>query len=46
MSNQHTIKLPKNEERRMGIICCTRPGLVRGLGNIGTEKLCTYVRHL
>jgi hypothetical protein len=46
MSNQLTIKLPKNEERRMGIICCARPALVRGLGNNGTETLCTFVRHL
>jgi len=46
MSNQITIKLSKNEERGMGIICCARPGLVKGLGNNGTEKLCTFVRHL
>jgi hypothetical protein len=43
MSNQLAIKLPKNEERRVGIICCVRPELVRGLRNIGTEKLYTYV---
>jgi hypothetical protein len=45
MSNHLTIKLPKNEGRRVGKICCARPGMARGLGYIGTEQLCTYVRH-
>jgi hypothetical protein len=43
INKQPTHKLPKNEGRRMGLICCARPGLVRGLGGILGQKRSAHL---